>query len=275
MADAKYGLRTISRSLISRQVSIDNGDGTYSTALFPIPEIVAPTQLQVNPGIDLLELPGINCKGEEIIELTVPKGRKPELQFEFSVGAPEMDALIHGNLIESQDDFLGSVFFEAVAETTTIAARTSGQAGYDVAAQTADSTAEIYYIDPETHLARKVSVVASGPVGDQVAISQHLGITLSTALAATGALLRGWVPCVFTKATVISSTSIGLVSVKAMGIDFNGKYAGFSARNCSFLGGGAFGSDPKKSVRLRILADANDGTGLGYQFYYTNQELVC
>lgn len=275
MADAKYGLRTISRSLISRQVTVEVTTGVFATALFPIPQIVAPTTLQVNPGIDLLELPGINCRGEEIIELSIPKGRKPELQFEFSVGAPEMDSLIHGHLMTARTTFLGSVFFEAVAESTTVQPRIAGQAGFEVVAQTPDSTAEVYYVDPITHLARKVALVSATPTGDQIFIDASLAITLSPELAATGALIRGWVPCVFSKATVISAKSIGLVSVKAMGIDFNGKYAGFSARNCSVLPGGSFGSDPKKQVKLRILADANDGTGLGYQFYYTNQDLVC
>ena len=270
MSDAKYGLRTITRSLISRQVIVSG-----SPALLPIPEIVGATQLVIDPGIELLELPGVNCKGEQTIELTVPAKRLPTMAIEYSVGAPEMDALIHGRILEAKTGFAGFVFFESVAESTSIAARTSGQAGYEVVAQDSTSTAEIYYIDPETHLAQKVSVVASSPTGDQVAIGEHMAITLSSALAASGVILRGWIPCTFGNATAITTEDLGVMSIKAMGVDFNGKMAGFIARNCTFLPGGTMGSNPQKSVKMRILPDSNDGTGLGFQFYYTNQTLVC
>jgi hypothetical protein len=277
MADAKYGLRSITRSLIYRQVKVADGLGGFITAALPIPEIVGATQLMIDPGIQLLEIPGINCSGEEIIELTVPKSRLPTMQIEYSVGAPELDSLVHGKVLVSRTDFVGDVYFEAVAESTTIAARISGQAGYSVAAQPASSPAQVYYVDPITHLATKLTIVAADatPANNEIKIGANLALTLSPELASTGAIIRGWVPCNFTKATIISKENVKLVGVKAMGVDFNGKYAGFSARNCSLMFGSGMGSDPKKSIKLRILADQNDGTGLGYQFFYTNEDLVC
>lgn len=285
MSDAKYGLRTISRSLISRQVEVSDGLGGFTKALLPIPEIVGAVSLVIDPGIGLLEIPGVNCKGEEIIELTVPKSRLPTMNIEYAVGAPEMDSLIHGKILTSQNNFVGDIYFEAVAETTSIAPRVSGQAGFTVAAQTANSTAQVYYVDPTTHLARKLTVIAANngadppvpnvPEDDEIIIGAALAITISPELVATGAIIRGWVPCTFTKATAISNNDVGLVGVKAMGVDFGGKMAGFSARNCSLLFGAAMGSDPKKSIKLRILPDQNDGTGLGYQMFYTNEDLVC
>ena len=275
MSDAKYGLRTITRSLIYRQVEVSDGLGGFVTASLPIPEIVGAVSLVIDPGIQLLELPGVNCKGEEVIELAVPKSRLPTMQIEYSVGAPEMDSLIHGKILASQEDFVGDVYFEAVADTTTIAARVSGQAGFTITAQDAESTAQVYYVDPLTHLAKKLEVVGSAPTGDQIVIGAALALTLSPELAATGAIVRGWVPCTFTQATVITISDVRLVGVKAMGVDFGGKFAGFSARNCSLLYGAALGSDPKKSIKLRILPDQNDGTGLGFQMFYTNEDLVC
>ncbi|QBQ73480.1 major tail protein [Nodularia phage vB_NspS-kac65v162] len=275
MSDAKYGLRTITRSLIYRQVEVSDGLGGFVTASLPIPEIVGAVSLVIDPGIQLLELPGVNCKGEEVIELAVPKSRLPTMQIEYSVGAPEMDSLIHGKILASQEDFVGDVYFEAVADTTTIAARVSGQAGFTITAQDAESTAQVYYVDPLTHLAKKLEVVGSAPTGDQIVIGAALALTLSPELAATGAIVRGWVPCTFTQATVITNSDVRLVGVKAMGVDFGGKFAGFSARNCSLLYGAALGSDPKKSIKLRILPDQNDGTGLGFQMFYTNEDLVC
>ncbi|ALY07486.1 major tail protein [Nodularia phage vB_NspS-kac65v151] len=276
MSDAKYGLRTITRSLIYRQVEVSDGLGGFVTASLPIPEIVGAVSLVIDPGIQLLELPGVNCKGEEVIELTVPKSRLPTMQIEYSVGAPEMDSLIHGKIISSQADFVGDVYFEAVADTASIPARISGQAGFSVTPQAAaTSTAQVYYVDPVTHLAKKLEIADGTPAGDQITIGAALAITLSPELVATGAIIRGWVPCTFTAATAITNSDVRLVGVKAMGVDFGGKFAGFSARNCSLLYGAALGSDPKKSIKLRILPDQNDGTGLGFQMFYTNEDLVC
>jgi hypothetical protein len=277
MSDAKYGLRTVSRAGIFRQVYIPSttpGDPP-TLALIPIPVVVAPTTIAISPNEDVLDLPGVSCKGEEVIEMSVTKGFKPELTMEFSVGAPEMDSLIHGRVMASQANVKGFVFFETVANTTTVAGRSQGEIGYEVTAQTNASAAQIYYVDPSTKLAKKIDVVASSPADDQLAIGQHLAVTFSPELAETGATVRGWVPCTFSKATIITSESLGLITVYGMGVDFDGRFAGLIVRNCSRLPGGQISSDPKKQVKLRILPDPNDGNGLGYILQYTDQRLVC
>ena len=279
--DSQIGLRTISRCQIFRQVTIPGATANdpATLALLPIPSIVAPTQAVINLNQDVADLSDVNCKGEQVIAFSYVQGFKPELELEFSTGAPEMDSLIHGRIIGNQNNFPGFVFFEAdtIPGQTAIAPRLASQAGYEVATLTAitGTSAQIYYTDPDTKLHKKITVVDSSPTGDQVVITQHLAITLSTALADKNISLRGWIPCVFPKATVITGENIGLLTVYAMGVSFDQKFAGLIARNCSRLPQGNLGSDPKKQVKLRILPDPNDGNGLGFQMYYTNKEMVC
>ncbi|MHC5939247.1 hypothetical protein [Nostoc sp.] len=268
--DSKYGLRTVSRISLSRQAIISN-----SPVLIPFPIIVAPTTLTIAQNEDLKELEDVSCKGESVVAFTYIQGFKPEISLEFSVGAPELDTFTHGRLLASADDVDGFVYFEAVMNTTAIAARATATAGYEVTAQDANTHPEIYYIDPITKLSKQVAIVASAPTGDQITVGAHLAITLSDTLAATGSTIRGWIPCTFATATIITAELLDVVAVKAMGIDFNGKFAGFQARNCSRLPAGQLGTDPKREVKLRVLPDPNDGTGLGYQFYYTNQQVAC
>lgn len=280
-SDKLYGLRTVSRIGVFRQVSIPPttvGDPP-TLALLPIPLPSAPTQISINPNEEELELPDVNCKGEEVIGLTITKGFKPELQMEFPEGIPEMDSFIHGRLVASKTNQTGFVFFETttVDGITAIAARNDGEIGYEVIAQPASETSQVYYIDPLTKLAKNIEIVGTSatPTGDQIKIGAHLAITISPELAELGVNLRGWIPCTFAKATVITAESLGLLSVYGMGVDFGGRFANLIARNCSRRPGGQFSSDPKRQVNLRILPDPNDGNGLGYQIKYTNQKVVC
>jgi hypothetical protein len=268
--DSKYGLRTVSRISLSRQAIISG-----SPVLFPFPIIVAPTTLTISQNEDLKELGDVTCQGEDVTAFTYIQGFKPEISLEFSVGAPEIDTFTHGRILASASNVNGFVYFEAVMNSAAIAPRATGQAGYEVVAQTANANPEIYYIDPETKLARQVAIVTSAPTGDQITIGAHLAVTLSESLAASNATIRGWVPCVFSQATIITSQLLDVVTVKAMGVDFNGNFAGFQANNCSRLPAGQLGTDPKREVKLRVLPDPNDGTGLGYQMYYTTEQLAC
>ncbi|MEH1789661.1 MAG: hypothetical protein V7L23_29925 [Nostoc sp.] len=268
--DSKYGLKTISRASLLRQLIVS---GTLITIPFPV--IVAPTTLTITQNEDLKELEDVSCLGENVVAFTYIQGFKPEISLEFSVGAPEIDAFIHGRILAPATNVNGFVYFESIMNSNAIAPRVTGTAGYEVVAQTANANPEIYYIDPATKLARQVAIVTTTPTGDQITIGAHLAITLSDALAATGATIRGWIPCTFASSVIITSQLLDVVTVKAMGIDFNGNFAGFQARNCSRLPAGQIGTDPKREVKLRILPDPNDGTGLGYQMYYTTQQLAC
>ncbi len=279
MSDKEYGLRTVSRIGVYRQVLITNGTNPPIPGLLPIAIPSAPTSIKINPNEDELELPDVNCKGEEVIGLVVTKGFKPEIQLEFPEGVPDMDSFVHGRLMQAQTNIAGFVFFEAQGSTgqVTIPGRVVGDVGYEVAAQSARTNSQIYYIDSQTKLAKEVAIVAVGatPAADQVIIDQHLAITLSPELAASGVILRGWVPCTFAKATVISSQPLGMLTVYGMGVDFGGRVANLTVRNCARRPGGELGSDPKRQVNLRILPDPNDGNGLGYQMRYLNQKVAC
>ena len=278
MADAKYGLRTVSRVGLFRQVVIPGSGGSPPTlAMLPIPIIVAPTTIGINPNEEVLDLPGVNCKGEEVIEFSTTKGLKPELSMEFSVGVPEIDSFVVNRVMASQANVNGFVYFETVANASTVPARTTGQAGYEVAAQDATSSAQVYYIDPSTKLARKIAIEAANATlaGDQMTIGAHLALTFSPDIVTAAPTVRGWVPCTFAAATVATSETLGLISVYGMGVDFNGRFAGLIVRNCSRLPAGQISQDPKRELKLRILPDPNDGNGLGYILQYTNDVVVC
>jgi hypothetical protein len=280
MSDAKYGLRTVSRVGLFRQATVaaSNPGDPPTKILLPIPTVVAPTEITINPNEQVLDIPDVNCKGENVIALTLTQGFTPELTMNFSTGTPDFDSFTHGRLMKAETNVPGFVYFEADPKSTDIPARLEGQAGFQVVAQDENSTAEIYYVDDASKLAKKVSVIsgAATPSGDEIKINTALALTLSPELVATGQTLRGWVPCTFDRATIISSDNLGIITVYGMGVDYDGRFAGLTARNCSRLpGNGQISSNPEKSVTLRILPDPNDGTGLGYQMYYTDQKVAC
>lgn len=269
---AQYGLRTFSRFGISRY-----GEDTDGNIIkIPMPIITAPGTMSINLNEDLPELKGKNCIGQTVTEFTYSNEINPEIQVEFSVAAPEFDTFVHGRLLESKTSYTdGFTFFELDATKETFPARTTGQTGFGLGAQTANKNPEIYYIDPITKLAKVIEIVTATPAGDQMVIGANLAITLSPELADTGARIEGWIPTTLSTATVITSKLLEIFEVKAQGIDFQGKVAGFRARNCSRLAGGNITAEPARSANIRILPDANDGTGLGFQMFYADLDVVC
>lgn len=275
MSDKLYGLRTISRIGIYRQaLSVSN-----TPILLPIPIVSAPTTATLNPNEQEQELFDINCRGEEVVGATVTQGFKPQLELVFPEGLPEMDSFIHGRLMESQDDVVGRVFaeFQTVPGQTTVAARTATEVGYEVEEQAARTNSGFYYIDPETKLAKELALIAvSGtPANDQISIGDNLAIEYSPELAAKAVTIRGWVPCTFATATVISSAPLGILSVFAQGVDFGGRAAMLSVQNAQRIPGGQISREAERQVNLRILPDPNDGNGLGYQMRYLDKKIAC
>lgn len=270
--DVRFGLRTVSRVGVFRQATV-----LGNIVLFPFPLIVAPTEILINPNESFEDLLGKNCAGEQVVEFTYNQGTNTELTMNFSTGLPELDSFVHGRLMASQSNVNGFVFFEVDANTVSFPARASGEVGFDVVAQTVGSAAQVYYTNPDTKLAQKIEIVdvLSTPTGDQMIIDDSLAITFSPEIAATGRTVRGWVPCTFTAATVATAEILGLVSVYAQGVDFNNRFAGLIARNCSRIAAGAIGSTAERQINLKVLPDPNDGNGLGYIFQYTNQRVVC
>jgi hypothetical protein len=275
MSDKDFGLRTISRLGIYRQALTSGG----VPIKLPLPMVSAPTVAKIVPNEEELELLDVNCKGEEVVGLVVTKGFKPELQLEFSEGLPEMDSFVHGRLMESKTSIAGFVFteFTTIPGQTNVAARVTGEVGFEVTAQTAKDNSGLYYIDRETKLAKELALVAvsATPADDEISIDAALAIEYSTELATQAVTIRGWVPCTFAKATVITSKPLGLLSVYGMGVDFAGRVANLTVQNCARRPGGEIGSDPKRTVSLRILPDPNDGNGLGYQMRYLDKTVAC
>lgn len=268
---AQYGLRTFSRLGISRYATVSS-----NIVKIPMPVITAPGTLSIKMNENLPELKGKNCIGQTVTEFTYSEEINPEINVAFSTAAPEFDTFTHGRLLTSTTAYTtGFTYFEITANSTSFPARTTGQTGFGVAAQTANANPEIYYIDPITKLAKVVAIVEATPTGDQMIIDENLEITLSSTLAASGARIEGWLPVTLATATLISSTLLETFEIKAMGIDFNGKVALFRARNCSRLAGGDITATPERSANIRILPDPNDGTGLGFQMMYSNLSVVC
>ncbi|MEH2138573.1 hypothetical protein [Nostoc sp.] len=271
MGNVQYGLRTFSRFGVSRYATIDT-----ETVKIPMPIITTPGTLGIKLNENLQKLKGKNCQGQTVTELAYIDGLDPEISIVCAEAAPEFDTFIHGRLLESATSYVdGFTYFELDATKTTFPARVAGEYGYSVTAQTAEPNTEIYYIDPVTKLSKVISIVAADPADDEMMIGQHLAITLSAELATTGAKIEGWVPCPIPVATLITAKLLGLVEIKAMGVDFNNKVAGFRARYCSRIPGGDINEKPERQANFNITPDANDGTGLGFQMFYANLDVVC
>lgn len=280
-SDSQIGLKTVAKWQIYRQVTLPPAQvgGQPTKARLPIPSIVSPVSVEIQLGEETQDLMDMNCAGEEVIAFTYRKGIKPELNLNFSTAAPEMDSLIHGRLMEQKNNYQGFVYFDidTVTGTTQYEARVSGEAGFTVTAQDAESTADIYYTDNTERSAKKIAIVASTATlaGNQMKIGAALAIEISPQLAAKEVTIRGWVPCTFTKALVIGSQSLGILTCYGMGVSFDNRYAGILVRNASRLPQGSLGSNPERQIKLRILPDANDGNGLGFQMFYTGELSAC
>jgi hypothetical protein len=273
MADSLLCFRTITRAGIFRQVTVSG-----VTSLVPISIAIPPQSVTISPGDDVEEVIQKACDGRDVIAFTYPKGAKPELQMDFGLATLDLEGITHGRVVATSSNVSGYVFAEFVPTTTSVTPRASGQVGYSVVAQAAaTSKAYAYYISPTTKLAVTVAIVDVGstPTGDQMSIDTHLAITVSDALVTAGLQIYLWCPAIFPAGTILTSTALGLFSVFMQGINFNGTARMLSARNCSRLPGGSAGSDPKQQVKMRILPDPGDGTGLGYTIIDTNLANVC
>ncbi len=274
-SDVVFALRTITRAFMGRQVELPGVDGNPPIRyLIPLAETVPPESLTISSGEGFGEIPGRALNGEGRTEFTYIQDRKPMLNLSYGTGAPDFDTLTSGRIMIPATNVNGQVYLEFVATSTTRPAKTAGQSGYAIAAQTAESTANCYYIDPNTKLSQTIEIIAVGgtPAGDQMIIGAHGAITLSPELAASGYLIRCWIPCVYPTATIMSAATVGLITVYCQGVTFGGDVVIMIARNCSRNEGGDTGGD-KKQTKLKINPDANDGTDTGYQLIYTNENV--
>lgn len=265
MSNAINCFRTITRIGIYRQVKASG-----VTTLVPIAIPVPPTKISLNPGDSIEEPMEVSKSGKMVPSFSYTKQSMPELEIEVPMAMSELEALIHGNVVVSGTNVNVYVQMEFKSDAVP-AALSTGVIGHSVTAQDADSTAQFSYIDPVTKMAKAIEIVpvASTPTGDQMEIGAACAFEVSPELAAKAVEIVGWVPCVIASASVISATPLGLVSVFAQGVSFDNTARLLSARNCSRLAGGAIASEPTRSIKLRVLPDVADGTGLGYQMVDT------
>ncbi|MBL1177685.1 hypothetical protein [Pantanalinema sp. GBBB05] len=256
--------RTVTRCGIFRQLEVDG-----VVILVPIGMATPPSKISVNPGDSIEEPQEMALDGTMVVSFSYPKERKGELDLEWGMATLETEALIHDRVAVdlSAGSVEGWVYAEFLATATNAyPARAAGKLGYGVPAQSAASSkAQIFYIDPDTKLAKKMTVVDSAPASiDEVQIGQHMAISIHSSLAATGRQVYGWVPNSFTAGTVLSATPLGLMTIVAQGISFDNKARLMTVKNVSRLPGGAVGSESSRQAKFRILSDVSDGTGLGY-----------
>lgn len=266
MADPILAFRTITTCFLSRWAFA--GSPPVLTQ-YPIALPANPENFEVTPGIELQDIEQTGCTGENQIIYTYPTKTVPEIKLDFGLATPEIESLIIGRLAETVTNHKGWVYFDGVLNSTTVAAKAAGKWGADVLTQAAaTSKALVYYIDPETKLAKQISIVDATPTGDQMMIEAGLELTFSSALAATGYNYYGWVPSTHAAATILGSKSIPQVSVYATGICFDDTIREFTAAKCSIRPQGSLPKDVKRSVSLRILADPESTTGMGYSIAY-------
>lgn len=270
------GFRTITKAFIHRYVYA--GTPPVLTPR-PVSLLVPPTNAEIDPGISLGEIKSRNCKGQMQTQYTYKEEVNPMLKLSFDLGTPELESLIHGQVVESGEDIVTPVLFEASADGTSVAGRTTGEHGYQVTAvspsEAAAGKAMAYYIDPQTKLAKQLQIVASSPTGDQIVIGANLALTLSSALAGTGYKIYGRVNAVVPQATVMTAKEMGLVGVFMSGIYHDGTVREFRARYCSLNFGSSLSADGKREVNLRILPDTESISGLGWDLIDVPLQMAC
>jgi hypothetical protein len=266
MSDAIKCFRTITRCGLFRQIDV-----TGTIVLVPVGLAVPPQSIMVSPGDSIEEPQELALDGREVTSFTYTKAAKAELELKFGMGTLEMEALIHGRVAATGTSIDGWVYAEFVATSVTpYPARAVGMVGKGVTAQTITSKAQVYYIDPVTKLAQKMTVVATAPATiNEVEIGADMAITISAALAATGYNVYAWVPQVIASATILSGTPFGILSLFAMGLSFDNKARIMIARNLTRLPGGGVGAETARDLKFRVLPDPTDGTGLGYSIIDT------
>lgn len=267
--NAILGFRTINKCFMTRWV-------TESSILVqkPISILIPPTNADIDPGISLGEIKQRNCKGQLQTAFTYKEEVTPKLKLSFDLAGPEIEQMVHGQVVKAYNNVVVPVQFEFDAQET-IAGRNSGEHGYQVAAQANGNNTMAYYTDPNSKLSVPLEVVASSPTGYQITIDDHLAITCGATLAATGYRVYGWVNATTPTATAMSATEVGLVGVYLSGIYHDGTVREFRARYCSLEYGTSLGADGKREVNLRILPDANSRSGLGWDVEEIPLQMAC
>ena len=266
MADAQLGFRTITRAFLTRKYFDESGILQEAAIALPLP----PESAEIDPGVSLEKIKTKAIQGPTTTALTYKNETEPQLKLSFGLGGPQIEQLIHGQVVIADTSYTAPVYFEFKNKPSvvTVPARASGVLGYDVAQQDPlVSNAIAYYIDPDTKMAVDLELIAfSGtPSGNQFAIGANLQIKVSSTLAATGYNVYGRVDASFPTLSRMSSEEMSQVGVTLLGVNFDGKARVFTARFCSLLYGSSLSADPKRDVNLQILPDPEDGTGTGYQ----------
>jgi hypothetical protein len=267
-----YGFRTITKCFIRRYVLA--GTPPVQTPK-PLSILIPPSDVELDPGVNLGELKQRTCTGPLQTAFTFPEETLPKLKLTFDTVGPELEQLIHGRVVKSVANAPTHVLFHVVATNTTIAAKATGEHGGQVTAQTAESGATAYYIDPATRLSKEIAIVDADPTGDEMVIGAGLAITLSPELAATGYTIYGRVPVVAANATVMSNEIMGLVGVFLTGVTFDGLAKEFSAHQCSLDYGASLTADSKRTINLRILPYGGSRSGLGWDIEDIALKVVC
>lgn len=261
MSDPILSMRTLSRMMLVRY-------GLVEGVLTPYPIAIPmnPENCVLNPGLSNEELKQTSFKGETQTVLTFLSESLPELQLTFGGATPEIEAAMLNRIAATETGQQSWVYFEATATATSVPARVTGQHGFEVALQAAESSAAIvYYIDPLTKLAKQLEVVDATPTGDQIIIGASLALTLSSALVAAGANIYGWVPGVtFANSTKVGSASPVLYGAYLEGVSFDNTVKTVTCNRLSWMPGGNIEKSPQRTLNFRVLPDSSDTTGLGY-----------
>lgn len=263
--------RTITRAGLFRQATIEG-----AKVLLPIAIAAPPTSVNINPNASIQKIPETACDGRQVTSLTYESGAEPDLDISFGLAVASLESIIHGRVVEAKD-VEGMVFAEFLPNgRVAIPGRTVGQVGFSVVAQSPATTkAKAYYINPATKLPVDIEIVSATPEGDQMVIGAAMAFTLSPELMEANNEIYVWCPCPFTGASAISAKPLGLITCFFQGVSFNNTARLVIARNCTRAGGGNLSSDPKRDIKLSILPDASDGTGLGYQIIDVDLQAVC
>lgn len=265
MSDPILAMRSVTKMMLVRY-SLVNSILTPTPIALPM----NPASATLNPGMSNEDLTQTNEKGETQVVLTYLNQSIPELALEFGAATPEIEAAMINRIAATESGTVSFVHFEATALSTSIQGRIQGEHGYEVQLQqAASSQALVYYINPVTKLHQRVAIVDASPVGDQMIIGEHLAITLSPQLAATGYNLYGWIPAVtFTQTTQISSASPVLYGAFLEGVCFDNTVRQCTCGRLSWMPGGSYTKEPARTLNFRVLPDGADKTGLGYSIGY-------
>lgn len=270
--NAILGFRTITKAFLTRYHY--TGSPPVLTPV-PVSILVPPSSAEIDPGVGLGEIMQRNCTGAMQTAFTYKDKIDAKVKLSFDVAGPELEQMIHGQVVKTFTNVIAPVQFECDATTTTFPGRAIGQHGYQVAAQTNGDYAMAYYTDPLTKQSVELEIVAANPTGDQIAIGEHLALTLSPELAATGYRIYGRVDAQVSSATGMSSEQMGLVGVYLSGIYFDGSVREFSARYCSLDYGSSLTAENKRSINLRILPDPQSRSGLGWDVTEIPLQMAC